>query len=132
MAHVAVGGRYVTTGANFSFKRGPDGINYAVGGEVGIDSSPIPGDPEATIAKMRQVKQAALAPANPSSQDIKVASMATAISTKALSELMLSQARDQADKNESKAFASHQTAADSYTRIRNLPDQETSSFNIAV
>jgi len=51
MAHIAAGGRYITSGANFTYKRGPDGRNYAVGGEVSIDTSPVPGDPQATIQK---------------------------------------------------------------------------------
>ena len=66
MAHIAAGGRYITSGANFTYKRGPDGQNYAVGGEVSIDTSPVPGDPQATIDKMRQIRSAALAPATPS------------------------------------------------------------------
>ncbi|MCP4669999.1 MAG: hypothetical protein GY857_01725, partial [Desulfobacula sp.] len=62
MAHIAAGGQYITTGAHFTYKQGPDGRNYVVGGEVGIDTSPVPGDPQATIQKMSQVKNAALAP----------------------------------------------------------------------
>jgi hypothetical protein len=30
MAHVAAGGRYITSGASFNYKQGPDGKNYAV------------------------------------------------------------------------------------------------------
>ena len=59
MAHITAGGRYITSGANFTYKRGPDGRSYAVGGEISIDTAPIPGDPQATIQKMRQVKSAA-------------------------------------------------------------------------
>ncbi len=132
MAHVAAGGRYITSGANFNYKRGPDGVNYAVGGEVSIDTSPVPGDPEATIAKMRQVKTAALAPADPSPQDIKVASMATAQATKAMTELMVQQAKDRAQANEDRAFGSIKTASDSYVRVKELPDQDTTSFKLAV
>ncbi|MEM6357195.1 MAG: putative metalloprotease CJM1_0395 family protein, partial [Pseudomonadota bacterium] len=47
-------------------------------GSVSIDVSPVPGDPEATIAKMQQVKAAALAPAEPSSADRRVATVAEA------------------------------------------------------
>ena len=57
-------------------KLGPDGNRYAIGGEVSIDVAPVDGDPEATIAKMEIVKAAALAPAEPSAQDRKVAAIA--------------------------------------------------------
>jgi len=48
---------------------GPDGKKYAVGGHVNIDTGAIPNDPEATIRKAKAIRSAALAPANPSSQD---------------------------------------------------------------
>ncbi|MDR0363325.1 MAG: hypothetical protein LBJ46_11690 [Planctomycetota bacterium] len=73
-AHMAVGGAYAGA-ASYTYERGPDGQNYAVGGEVSIDVSP-ESDPEATIAKMRVVRAAALAPANPSGQDMSVAAQA--------------------------------------------------------
>jgi len=63
MAHIAAGGQYVTSGARLEYRRGPDGINYAVAGEVSIDTSPVPGDPQATMEKMRRIKAAALGPA---------------------------------------------------------------------
>ncbi len=132
MAHVAAGGRYITSGARFTYKQGPDGRNYVVGGEVSIDTSPIPGDPQATIQKMRQVKNAALAPANPSPQDIKVASQASQKSSKALSELMMLEAEKRSESNNSKAFGNLQQASDSYVKVNNLPEDETSSFQIAV
>lgn len=132
MAHIAAGGRYITSGANFTYKRGPDGQNYAVGGEVGIDTSPVPGDPEATIKKMSQVKKAALAPADPSPQDLKVASNATSEASRALSELMISQVEEQAGANEKKAFGNLKKAANSYAKIESIPHKEASSFQIAV
>lgn len=89
MAHMAAGGQYVTSGARFEYTRGPDGINYAVAGEVSIDTSPIPGDPQATMDKMDRIKAAALAPASPSSQDRKVAANAAATSASAAGELMM-------------------------------------------
>lgn len=76
MAHVAAGGSLVRKGASFEYELGPDGVRYAVGGEVSIDTSPVQDDPAATIRKMQQVKRAALAPAQPSSQDLSVAASA--------------------------------------------------------
>ncbi|MCP3876594.1 MAG: SprA-related family protein [Desulfobacteraceae bacterium] len=132
MAHIAAGGRYITSGANLTYKRGPDGRNYAVGGEVSIDTSPVPGDPQATIQKMRQIKNAALAPANPSAQDLKVASKASSASSQALSELMILQAKERASTNENKVFGNVKDAIDSYEKVNTLPEEETSSFQIAV
>lgn len=134
MAHIAAGGSLILSGANFTYKKGPDGRNYAVGGEVSIDTSTVPGDPEATIQKMRQVRNAALAPANPSSQDIKVASQATQAVSKALSELMVLQAKERAERNENLAFGTYQKnqASDSYQKVSRLPEGESSTFQISV
>jgi len=74
-AHRSVGGQYAST-ASFTYQKGPDGTNYAIGGEVQIDTRAIPNDPKATAAKMEQVERAALAPADPSSQDMHVAAEA--------------------------------------------------------
>ena len=92
MAHVAAGGAYVTSGPSYEYELGPDGKGYAVGGSVGIDTSPVGGDPEATIAKMQVVAAAALAPAKPSGQDLKVAAAARQAEAKARSELVQLQA----------------------------------------
>ncbi|UCV19506.1 putative metalloprotease CJM1_0395 family protein [Ferribacterium limneticum] len=74
-AHMAAGGGLVTSGASYSYQKGPDGVNYAIGGEVGISTSP-GRTPEETIQRARQIKAAALAPADPSGQDRAVAAQA--------------------------------------------------------
>ena len=74
-AHANVGGPYAGA-PRYQYVTGPDGKQYAVSGQVSIDASPIPGNPEATIAKLRIVQRAALAPAEPSSQDRQVAATA--------------------------------------------------------
>ncbi|WP_157608105.1 putative metalloprotease CJM1_0395 family protein [Thermodesulfatator atlanticus] len=86
-AHMIAGGRYVRGAANYKYVRGPDGNYYAVAGEVKIDTSPVPGDPEATLEKARTIKRAALAPANPSAQDRMVAAQADRLAMKALEEI---------------------------------------------
>lgn len=83
-AHQAAGGAHAG-GASFTFTRGPDGKNYATAGEVPIDVSP-ESEPAATVAKMEQVKAAALAPADPSPQDLRVAAQADAAKLQAQSE----------------------------------------------
>ena len=55
--------------------RGPDGQQYAVSGEVSIDVSRA-NSAAATAEKMEAVIRAALAPANPSAQDLAVAAQA--------------------------------------------------------
>lgn len=89
-AHQSAGGEYASS-PTYQFTQGPDGKRYATGGEVQIDTSVVPGDPEATIAKMQQIRSAALAPAEPSAQDLAVARSAAASEAKARKELMAEQ-----------------------------------------
>ncbi len=84
-AHAAVGGQYAGS-PSYEFETGPDGKRYAVGGEVSIDVSEEE-NPEDTIQKMQIVRAAALAPAEPSTQDLKVAAEATQKESKARSEV---------------------------------------------
>lgn len=86
-AHMAAGGSHITGGATYSYQTGPDGKRYAVGGEVGIDVSAVPGNPRATIAKMMMVRAAALAPASPSPQDLSVAAAAAQMEADARADL---------------------------------------------
>ncbi len=105
MAHVAAAGQYARGGANFEFQTGPDGKRYAVGGEVSIDTSAVPDNPEATIRKMQVVKRAALAPAQPSGQDRSVAAQASQKEIKARQEMHAetSESTQQAEKTKSDA-----------------------------
>ncbi len=75
-AHRAAAGPYARGATSFTFVTGPDGKQYAVGGEVQIDVSPVPGDPEATVRKAQVIKAAANATANPSPEDRQVAQQA--------------------------------------------------------
>jgi hypothetical protein len=85
MAHMAAGGQYAGS-ATYSYQTGPDGKRYAIGGEVSIDTSPIKDDPSATVRKMEVVQRAALAPAEPSGQDLAVAAAAAQEQAKASAE----------------------------------------------
>jgi hypothetical protein len=93
-AHLAAAGGYARGGATFTFQKGPDGKQYAVGGEVQIDTSTVPHNPQATIAKMQIVQAAALAPADPSSQDRAVAAQAAAKASQAQAQLSQHQTGD--------------------------------------
>lgn len=85
-AHAAAGGQYAGS-PTYSFVRGPDGLNYAVGGEVSIDTAPVSGDPEATLRKAQVVRAAASAPSEPSPQDRRVAAQAASLEVEARAEL---------------------------------------------
>jgi len=86
-AHKTAGGNLIRGSASFSQQRGPDGRLYAVGGEVSIDTGKVSGDPQATIQKANQIRAAALAPAEPSSQDRSVAAAAMLMAAEARKEL---------------------------------------------
>lgn len=85
--HMAVAGSYALGGPSYQYTVGPDGRQYAVGGQVKLDVSPIPNDPEATISKAQTIRRAALAPANPSGADRSVAANASKMEAEAQAEL---------------------------------------------
>ncbi|HWV16475.1 MAG TPA: putative metalloprotease CJM1_0395 family protein [Cellvibrio sp.] len=87
-AHAAVGGQFAGS-PTYEFTRGPNGVNYAVSGEVSISAGAVAGDPEATIAKAQQIRAAATAPADPSAQDRLVAAAADKMEANARAELSL-------------------------------------------
>jgi len=91
-AHARVGGAYASA-PSYTFQQGPDGKRYAIGGEVQIDTAK-ERTPEATIRKMQIVIRAATAPAEPSSQDLKVAQQARSQLADAQAELRAQQAQE--------------------------------------
>jgi hypothetical protein len=93
-AHIAAAGAHSRGGPSYEYQRGPDNRQYAVGGEVQIDTSAVSGDPEATIRKAQTVRRAANAPAEPSSQDRSVASAAAQMEAKARRELTQQQLQE--------------------------------------
>lgn len=93
-AHQAAGGEHAGS-PTYEYAYGPDGKRYASGGEVAIDIGVIHGDPAATLAKMQQVRAAALAPIEPSSQDLSVARSATVKEAQARKELMAAEPEGQ-------------------------------------
>ena len=75
---------------SFSYATGPDGRSYAVGGEVPVDMSS-GRTPEETLSKAEQIRAAALAPADPSPQDLSVAAQASQMEASARAQLMQQQ-----------------------------------------
>ena len=93
-AHLAVGRDLALGGPSYSYQMGPDNKQYAVGGEVSINASP-GRTPEETIPKAQHIRATALAPVDPSSQDQRVASIASRMEAEARIELII-QKREQA------------------------------------
>lgn len=90
-AHKAAAGELFMGGPNYTYQQGPDGMRYAVGGSVQIDTSP-GSTPEETIRKAAKIRAAALAPAEPSSTDRSVAAKASRMEAEARAELAKEQA----------------------------------------
>ncbi len=86
-AHLSAAGGLAKGAANFQYAKGPDGKMYATGGDVSIDSSRVAGDPEATLRKASKIRAAALAPAQPSAQDVAVAGKAGSMAAEARAEI---------------------------------------------
>ena len=84
-AHASTGGQYAGA-PQYEYTTGPDNKRYVTDGEVSIDVSEEK-TPEETLKKMEQVRAAALAPTEPSSQDLKVAAEASQKATEARSEI---------------------------------------------
>ena len=89
-AHKAVAGQHAAGGPSFTYEVGPNGKRYAVGGEVPINMNK-EATPEKTIQKMQIVARAAMAPANPSAADRRIAARATMIANQARSEMQAEQ-----------------------------------------
>ena len=86
-AHASIGGQY-TSAPSYTYERGPDGRLYAVAGEVKIDTSPIPNDPQATLEKAEIIQRAALGVAEPSAADRAAAADARAMAAEARAEIL--------------------------------------------
>lgn len=116
-AHIAAGSGVVTGGASFTYQTGPDSRQYAIGGEVPIDTSG-GSTPEETVQKMRQVKAAALAPADPSPTDYSVAATATLLELRAIQEIAQKTKEDMSENGQANG-----------TYASNIQEEEQ-SFNI--
>lgn len=73
-------------GASYTYKKGPDGVMYAVGGEVPVRIQ-TGSTPQESIMNLQGVIATALAPADPSPQDVSIASKARVMMMKAQQEL---------------------------------------------
>ena len=125
-AHAAVGGQYAGS-PSYEYQRGPDGTNYAVGGEVPIDVGVINGDPQATIDKMQTVRAAALAPAEPSGADRAIAADATQKIAAAQAELASADDEDSSeDSSEDKSRVSASFSNSESSEVKTAKSEEQS------
>ena len=121
MAHLAASGGLATSGATYSFQRGPDGIAYAVGGEVRINLS-AGRTPQETIARAETIAAAALAPAEPSAQDRAVAAQARQMEQQAMAEEMRMQSQKVIDTMQRK-----HAGIDKYLEVAGITSKSGSS-----
>ncbi|MBH0027087.1 catalase [Pseudoalteromonas sp. SWN29] len=134
-AHAAVGGQHAGS-PSYGYERGPDGTNYAVSGEVQIDVSEVPNDPQATIDKMQTVRAAALAPAEPSGADRSIAADATQKLAAAQAELAMpeeeqSEEGEQGNKLSASETSTAESQSDTNTEQSRDADVEARSGRIA-
>ncbi len=110
-AHAAVGGQYAGA-PTYDFERGPDGVRYAVGGEVSIDAGKA-ATPEETLRKAQIVRRAALAPAEPSPQDRRVAAQASRMESEARADIAALRVQEAAETKETSESEESEEAAPS-------------------
>ena len=122
-AHLAAAGPYANGAPTYEYQTGPDGKQYAVGGEVSIDTSPVPGDPQATARKAQAIKRAALAPRDPSAQDRKVAGQAAQLEAQARQEVQAEKAEEKKEAAESQNNSSPAEAGDASTSNSDSPSE---------
>ncbi len=131
-AHLSAAGDRATSGASFSYTTGPDGKRYATGGEVGIDTSPVRGDPEATLRAAALIQRAALAPAEPSAQDRQIAAAASAMAHEAQTEVSQQRAEESQTKSQAEPKSASQAASQSTSGDATPPKADVDTAGNAV
>jgi SprA family protein len=129
-AHARAGGAHAGA-PSYTFQQGPDGKRYAVGGEVQIDTGKEK-TPEATIRKMQVVLRAATAPADPSSQDMKVAQQARSQLSEAQGQLRQQNAEELSGDGEEEATSSESgSTPDLAAATGEVPEASDSDVSMA-
>jgi len=119
-AHVNAG----ATNPQYEYETGPDGVRYAVGGNAEIDTGEA-GSPEANLQKAQQIIKAALAPANPSAQDRKVAAEAKSMADDARKEIQ----KEATKPEESKSVNKSETVEEIIPKDKTTNENENSINN---
>lgn len=122
-AHMAAGGG-LTSPASYTYERGPDNKMYAVAGEVGISTGE-GNTPQESLNKAQTIRRAALAPADPSPQDLKVAAQAASMEMSARAEIL----QEKMAQNSKNTNNSNETSAENSTENSNINSAENSAGN---
>lgn len=112
-AHAAAGAYNV----RYDYQTGPDGKQYAVGGSAQIATTTNSSDPDGRIAEARKMRNAALAPADPSSEDMAVAARATRMEMEAQAQKLEEQVeaqREAADEDDVQAQSDNNADVSGY------------------
>ncbi len=124
-AHMAAGGG-LTSPASYTYEQGPDNKMYAVAGEVGISTSQ-GNTPQESLNKAQTIRRAALAPADPSPQDLKVAAQAASMEMSARAQIM----QEKMAQNSQNPNNSNETSAGNSTVNSNTNSTGNSTENSA-
>lgn len=132
-AHMAAGGG-LTSPASYTYERGPDNKMYAVAGEVGISTGE-GNTPQESLNKAQTIRRAALAPADPSPQDLKVAAQAASMEMSAraqiMQEKMAQNSKNSNNSNETSAGNSNVNSTENSTENSNVNSTGNSTGNSA-
>lgn len=112
-AHMAAGGG-LTSPASYTYERGPDNKMYAVAGEVGISTGE-GNTPQESLNKAQTIRRAALAPADPSPQDLKVAAQAASMEMSARAQIL----QEKMAQNSQNTNNSNETSGDAVNSVGN-------------
>ncbi|MCI7363019.1 MAG: hypothetical protein MSH30_06825 [Campylobacter sp.] len=122
-AHMAAGGG-LTSPASYTYERGPDNKMYAVAGEVGISTGE-GNTPQESLNKAQTIRRAALAPADPSPQDLKVAAQAASMEMSARAQIM----QEKMAQNSQNPNNNNEASAGNSTVNSNVNSAENSNVN---
>ena len=120
-AHMAAGGG-LTSPASYTYERGPDNKMYAVAGEVGISTSE-GNTPQESLNKAQTIRRAALAPADPSPQDLKVAAQAASMEMSARAQIM----QEKMAQNSQNTNNSNETSGDAVNSAENSAENSNAN-----
>lgn len=123
-AHRAAAAGINTSAPSYEYETGPDGQRYAVGGEVNV-SIKESSDPEETLRDAEIMKAAALAPAEPSSQDLAVARMADGIIQKAQREI----ADKKTEQTQTEAGSMPESTANPTNELKETADSDNNKLS---
>ena len=122
-AHMAAGGG-LTSPASYTYERGPDNKMYAVAGEVGISTGE-GNTPQESLNKAQTIRRAALAPADPSPQDLKVAAQAASMEMSARARIM----QEKMEQNSQNSNNSNEASVENSNTNSNTNSTENSNVN---